>query len=113
MKPAGCNRMSAGIFAWSAPEPEEGHFTFDWPEGILDRLHGAGISVLLSTPSGARPACMSQRYPEVLRVREDGGRNLHGGRHSHCFASPVYRAFVARINRALAERFGRHPAAAR
>jgi beta-galactosidase len=110
MKLAGCNLMSVGIFAWSALEPEEGVFTFDWLEGVLDRLHAAGISAFLATPSGARPAWMSQRYPEVLRVREDGGRNLHGGRHNHCFTSPVYRAFVERINRALAGRFGRHPA---
>ncbi len=110
MKLAGCNLMSVGIFAWSALEPEEGHFTFDWLADTLDRLHGAGISVFLATPSGARPAWMSRRYPEVLRVREDGGRNLHGGRHNHCFTSPAYRAFVGRINRALAERFGRHPA---
>lgn len=110
MKLAGCNLMSVGIFAWSALEPEEGVFTFDWLEDVLDRLHAAGISAFLATPSGARPAWMSQRYPEVLRVREDGGRNLHGGRHNHCFTSPVYRAFVERINRALAGRFGRHPA---
>jgi len=110
MKLAGCNLMSVGIFAWSALEPEEGHFTFDWLEDVLDRLHGAGIYAFLATPSGARPAWMSQRYPEVLRMRPDGLRNLHGGRHNHCFTSPVYRAFVRRINAALAERFGHHPA---
>ena len=110
MKLAGCNLMSVGIFAWSALEPEEGRFTFDWLEDVLDQLHEAGISVFLATPSGARPAWMSQRWPEVLRVRPDGGRNLHGGRHNHCFTSPAYRSFVQRINRALAERFGSHPA---
>ena len=77
---------------------------------MLDRLHENGISVFLATPSGARPAWMSRRYPEVLRVREDGLRNFHGGRHNHCFTSPVYRDFVGRMNRALAERFGNHPA---
>ncbi len=53
---------------------------------------------------------MSQKYPEVLRVGPDGRRNLHGGRHNHCYTSPVYREFVRRINTALAERFGHHPA---
>ena len=110
MKLAGCNLMSVGIFAWSALEPEDGCFTLDWLKEVLDRLHEAGISVFLATPSGARPAWMSQRFPEVLRVRPDGMRNLHGGRHNHCFTSPTYRKFVQRINRALAERFGKHPA---
>ena len=76
MKLAGCNLMSVGIFAWSALEPAEGEYDFDWLENVLDRLHEAGISVFLATPSGARPAWMSQRWPEVLRVRPDGGRNL-------------------------------------
>ena len=109
MQKAGCNLMSVGIFSWAALEPEEGVYTFDWLEGVLNRLHAAGISVFLATPSGARPSWMSQKYPEVLRVRPDGGRNLHGGRHNHCFTSPVYREKVAKINEALARRFGHHP----
>ena len=110
MRLAGCNLMSVGIFAWTALEPEEGRFDFDWLQTVLDRLHGAGISAFLATPSGARPAWMSQKYPEVLRVRADGLRNFHGERHNHCFTSPVYRGFVRRMNAALAERFGHHPA---
>lgn len=110
MKLAGCNLMSVGIFAWSALEPEEGVYDFEWLRGVLDNLHAAGISVFLATPSGARPAWMSEKYPEVLRVRPDGGRNLHGARHNHCFTSPVYRGFVEKMNRRLAEAFGDHPA---
>ncbi len=110
MKLAGCNLMSVGIFSWTALEPEEGRYDFDWLEAVLDRLHGAGVSVFLATPSGARPAWMSQKYPEVLRVRADGLRNFHGERHNHCFTSPVYRGFVGRMNAALAGRFGHHPA---
>ena len=78
MKLARCNLMSVGIFAWAALEPEEGRYDFDWLRDVLDRLHENGISVFLATPSGARPAWMSRRYPEVLRVREDGLRNFHG-----------------------------------
>ncbi|MBR1820146.1 MAG: beta-galactosidase [Clostridia bacterium] len=110
MKLANCNLMSVGIFAWTALEPEEGRYDFDWLENVLNRLHEAGISAFLATPSGARPAWMSHRYPEVLRVRADGLRNFHGERHNHCFTSPVYRGFVNRMNTALAERFGKHPA---
>ena len=112
MQKAGCNLMSVGIFSWAALEPEEGAYTFDWLEQVLDRLHAAGIKVFLATPSGARPAWMSRKYPEVLRVRPDGGRNLHGGRHNHCFTSPVYRQKVQAINGELARRFGKHPAVA-
>ena len=110
MKLAHCNLMSVGIFSWAALEPREGEYDFDWLERVLDALYANGIHVFLATPSGARPAWMSQKYPEVLRVSDQGIRNLHGERHNHCFTSPVYRAFVHKINAALAERFGKHPA---
>lgn len=110
MKLSHCNIMSVGIFSWAALEPEEGQYDFGWLKEVLDKLHANGVSVLLATPSGARPAWMSQKYPEVLRVRPDGGRNLHGERHNHCYTSPVYRDFVKKMNTALAEAFGHHPA---
>ncbi|MDR1570815.1 MAG: beta-galactosidase [Oscillospiraceae bacterium] len=110
MKKAKCNLMSVGIFAWTALEPEEGVYTFDWLESVLDSLGEAGISAVLATPSGARPAWMSAKYPEVLRVRADGLRDFHGARHNHCYTSPVYREQVTNMNAALARRFGNHPA---
>ena len=85
MKLAGCNVMSVGIFSWTMLESEEGRFTFEWMDGLLDRLAKNGISVFLATPSGARPAWMSAQYPEVLRVAANRVRNLHGSRHNHCF----------------------------
>ena len=110
MKLAGCNAMTVGVFAWSALEPEEGRFDFEWLDRTMDDLISAGIYVVLATPSGARPAWMAQRYPEVLRVDENRQRHLFGMRHNHCMTSPVYREKCARINALLAGRYGSHPA---
>ncbi len=110
MKLAHCNSVSVGIFSWVALEPEEGRFTFDWLDRVLDLLASNGLYAVVATPSGARPAWLSARYPEVLRVRPDGLRNLHGGRHNHCPTSPVYRSKTRLINRLLAERYQDHPA---
>ncbi|MBD8067843.1 beta-galactosidase [Bacillus sp. PS06] len=104
------NTFSVGIFAWSALEPEEGVYHFEWLDEIFDNIHQIGGKVILSTPSGARPAWMSQKYPEVLRVNASRQKQLHGGRHNHCFTSPVYREKTQQINRLLAERYGNHPA---
>ena len=109
MKKACVDLVSVGIFAWAKIEPEEGIYDTDWLEEIIDNLYSNGISVLLATPSGARPAWLSQKYPEVLRVEENGLRNHHGNRHNHCFSSPVYREKVHAINEVLARRFGKHP----
>jgi len=110
MKLANCNAMSVGIFSWTQLEPEEGRFTFGWLDKIMDNLAANGGYAVLATPSGARPAWLSAKYPEVLRVRPDRGRNLHGTRHNHCLTSPVYREKVGIINRKLAERYKDHPA---
>jgi len=110
MKLAHCNVMSVGIFAWAALEPEEGKFTFEWLDSILNKFAENGIYAMLATPSGARPAWMSEKYPEVLRVEANGIRNLHGARHNHCFSSPVYREKVKLMNGKLAERYADHPA---
>lgn len=110
MKLAGCNVMAIGIFAWAALEPAEGTFTFEWMDNLLDSFEKNGIYAWLATPSGARPAWMSEQYPEVRRVEANRVRNLHGSRHNHCYTSPVYREKTAIINTKLAERYGQHPA---
>lgn len=110
MKQANCNVMSIGMFSWSSLEPEEGFFTFEFLDSLLDKLHQNGIYVFLATPSGARPAWMSEKYPEVLRVGANRVRNLHGMRHNHCYTSPVYREKINIINTKLAERYSNHPA---
>lgn len=110
MKLANVNVMSIGMFSWAKLEPEEGVFDFSWMDHVIDRLHENGVSIFLSTPSGARPTWMSEKYPEVLRVSERRVRNLHGMRHNHCYTSPVYREKIAIINEHLAERYSDHPA---
>ncbi|MFX0548741.1 beta-galactosidase [Hathewaya histolytica] len=110
MKLAGCNVVAVGIFSWTALEPEEGRFEFGWLDEIMDTMHKNDIHVILATPSGARPAWMSAKYPEVLRVQDNRARNLQGGRHNHCYTSPVYREKTGIINRKLAERYKDHPA---
>ena len=108
-KLAGINELSVGIFSWAALEPEEGVYDFTWLDEIMDKMAENGITAILATPSGARPAWMSRKYPEVLRVDEKRVKQLHGGRHNHCLSSKVYRTKVQEINTLLAERYKDHP----
>lgn len=110
MKQANINCVSIGIFAWAALEPAEGEYHLDWLAEIIDKLYANGIDTVLATPSGAKPTWMARQYPEIRRVNAMRVRDLQGGRHNHCYTSPVYRAKVRAINTKLAERFGKHPA---
>lgn len=112
MKLAHINSASVGIFSWAALEPEEGVYRFEWLDTIMDKLAENGIRAVLATPSAARPAWMAEKYPEVLKVEENGQRIEFSIRQNHCCSSPVYRQKVEQINRKLAERYKDHPALA-
>lgn len=110
MKQANINTVTLGVFAWSALEPREGEYHFDWLDEIFDQVAAFDGNVILATPSGGRPQWLSQHYPEVNRTDALGQKHVHGFRHNHCYSSPIYRAKVQEINRKLAERYGKHPA---
>lgn len=109
MKDAGINEATLGVFAWAMYEPQEGVFRIDWLKQIMDNLYENGIYTILATPTGARPAWMDLKYPEVMRVDSMGNRNRHGMRHNHCLSSPVFQEKARTIDRKLAEAVGNHP----
>ena len=109
MKEAKINTVTMGMFSWSTLQPKEGEVHLEWLEKIINKLYRNGISTILATPSGARPKWMSDKYSEVLRVREDRVRHLFGARHNHCYTSPVYREKVRAMNLELSKALGSHP----
>ena len=109
MKEAHVNCVSVAIFAWAKLEPQEGVYDFDWLGRVIDRLYENGIYTILATPTGARPAWMAHKYPEVLRVGPSLHRNHMGERHNHCYTSPVYREKTRQMNLRLSKAFGSHP----
>lgn len=109
MQRAHINCVSLGVFAWSTLEPEEGVFRMDWMEDIIDRLYRAGVYTILSTPTGALPPWLTEKYPEVMQVSDALVPNLPGKRHNFCYSSPVMKEHAARIDRELSRRFGNHP----
>jgi len=109
MKQAHCNELTVGIFSWAKLEPKEHEYDFSFLDEIIDKIGKNNGKVILSTPSGARPHWMADKYPEVLRVGPDGVRECFRARENHCFTSPVYREKVREINALLAERYGNNP----
>lgn len=110
MRLANCNEMTVGVFSWSSIEPTEGHFDFSFLDEAIENIYRVGGRIILATPSGARPKWLADKYPEVLRVLEDGTRRSFGTRHNHCFTSPIYREKTKIIDLKLAERYHDHPA---
>lgn len=112
MRQARVNLVSVGVFAWSAIEPRQGHFTFGWLDRALDLLHGAGISVALATPTASPPPWFSIAHPDSLPVTAEGVRLTHGSRDTYCPSAPAYRRAALRVAEGLGQRYGAHPAVA-
>ncbi|NOU89586.1 beta-galactosidase [Paenibacillus sp. LMG 31460] len=109
-KLSGIDVATLNVFSWALSQPNEGTYDFAWLDEIIDRLYENGTYVCLATSTGAHPAWMARKYPDVLRVDFEGRKRKFGGRHNSCPNSPTYRKYSERIAEKLAERYKDHPA---
>jgi len=106
MEAAHIHLVRVGEFAWSAMEPSEGKYEFTWLDHAVELAAKHHMCVVLGTPTAAPPAWMTTKYPDTLRVDEDGVRDEHGNRQQFSFASPRYRKFAHEIAEKMADRYG-------
>lgn len=109
MQKAHMHVVRVGEFAWSTMEPSEGHFDFAWLDRAIALAAEHHIAVVLGTPTAAPPAWITSKYPDTLRVDEEGRRAEHGNRQQFSFTSPRYRQLTARIALEMARRYGHNP----
>ena len=72
IKNANINFVRMGESTWSVWEPEDGRFEPEWMDVALDKLHQAGIRVVLGTPTYSIPPWLFRKHPEVVRINRDG-----------------------------------------
>lgn len=106
----GLRVLRVGEFAWGRTEPTEGQFDLDWLARIVDRLHAAGLSVILCTPTCTPPRWLLNKYPETRQMSPAGVREAVSSRCHTCKTSPLMREKNRDITERLARRFGSHPA---
>lgn len=109
-KLAGIDVATINVFSWAMIQPSEDVYDFTFLDETMDRLHKNGVYVCLATATGAHPAWMAHRYPEVTRVDVQGRKRKFGGRHNSNPNSQVYRKYAALLAGKLAERYKDHPA---
>lgn len=109
MEAAHIHLVRVGEFAWSTMEPSEGQYNFGWLERAIALAAKHHICVVLGTPTAAPPAWLTTKYPETLRVDEDGQRDEHGNRQQFSFANPHYRKLAHTIAEQMAIHFGHNP----
>lgn len=108
-KLAGIDVATINVFSWALIQPSEDTYDFSTLDELIDRLYKNGTYVCLATATGAHPAWMAHRYPEVTRVDVQGRKRKFGGRHNSNPNSPIFRQFAAKLAGKLAERYKDHP----
>ena len=111
MADLGLTWIRIGEFAWAKLEPAPGDLRFDWMDRAMDVLEGAGLRVVLGTPTATPPRWMVAKHPDMLAVDAEGRPRGFGSRRHYCFSHPGYRSEAARIAGLLAERYGARVAA--
>lgn len=108
MQEAHINMVRVGEFAWTAMEPAEGEFTFDWLHRLVRKMEVANINVMLCTPTATPPAWLTHQYPDVRLELVNGRRMEHGTRRHYCPTNQIYRHFSRRITYQLSQEFAKY-----
>lgn len=103
------NSATINVFSWAKIQPAEDVYDFSELDDIVEMLSKENYDIVLATSTGAVPAWMAKRYPEVERTNWNGIHHKFGERHNACPNSPVFQKYSARLAGKLAERYGRNP----
>ncbi len=112
MAEIGLSLVRVGEFAWRRIEPEPGIFDWGWLDRAIEVLHGAGLRVMLCTPTATPPKWLVDQMPDMVAIDEEGRTRGFGSRRHYCFSHTGYREESRRITAAVAQRYGGHPAIA-
>ena len=102
---AGIDIVTLNVFSWAALQPDETTYDFSKLDKIMALVKENGLKVCMATSTGAHPAWMAKKYPDILRVDFEGRKRKFGGRHNSCPNSPTYHKYAPRLAKKLAERY--------
>jgi len=97
-------------FAWSRMEPAPGRFDWAWLDDAIAVLAGAGLKLVLGTPTAAPPRWLIAEHPEILPWDANGRAKTFGSRRHYSFSSEPFYEASRRIVSTLARRYGTHEA---
>jgi len=93
MQKAGITVVRIGESSWGLWEPEDGKFEYAWMDRVVDKLHAAGIRIILGTPTYSIPAWMYKKHPEIVVTRLGGQYLYYGYRQNADLSNPTYQEF--------------------
>ncbi len=82
MKKAHINMVTLNVFSWAALQPDEDTYDFAKLDKIMELVRENGLQACMATSTGAHPAWMAKRHPDILRTENNGMKRKFGGRHN-------------------------------
>ncbi len=110
MKKAGINVVRLGESTWGLWEPEDGRFEYAWMDTVIEKLHAAGIAVILGTPTYSIPPWMYRKHPEMVVTKLGGQYLYYGLRQNTDLMNATYRSYCERVIRRILEHYKDNPA---
>ena len=108
-KDARINSATINVFSWAKIQPAEDTYYFDELDEIVEMLSKENYDIVLATSTGAMPAWLYKKYPEVARTDYYGRHHKFGQRHNHCPNSLVFQKYAKALVEKLAERYANNP----
>lgn len=105
MKEAHINIVTLNVFSWAALQPDENTYNFEKLDRIMEYVRENGLKVCLATSTGAHPAWMARKHPDILRTDMNGIKRKFGGRHNSCPNSSTYRKYAPKLAEEIAKRY--------
>jgi beta-galactosidase len=110
MKKAGITVVRVGESTWGLWEPQDGRFEYAWMDRVIEKLHVAGIRVILGTPTYSIPTWMYKKHPEMVITRFGGQYLYYGLRQNTDLMNQQYRFYCERVIRKILEHYKDNPA---
>ena len=105
LKLAHIDIVTLNVFSWAALQSDEVTYHFEKLDKIMNLVRDNGMKVCMATSTGAHPAWMARKHPDILRVESNGMRRKFGSRHNSCPNSPTYQKYAKALAARLAEHY--------
>ena len=110
MKKAGFNTVRLGHLCWDSYEPEEGVYTFEWFDEVMDLFADAEIGVFLDISVRPAPVWVHKLCPGCNIWGKSGMEAASLRRYMEDISDPAYQHYALRFAERFVNRYKSHPA---
>lgn len=110
MKEAGFQIVRMGHLCWDSYEPNDGVYTFEWFDDVMDRMQRAGLKVILDISMHPAPQWVHKLCPGCNIHGKSGNMQSSVRRYMEDVDDPEYQFYAHRFARTLVTRYRNHPA---